>query len=151
MLDTYRIERRIKEVHKRVKFLVDEYRNLTEEEFVKDDMINASAERNLQVAIQACIDIANHIVASLGLDKKFDSTAEVFYELVDNGILDGDFANKMASITGYRNVLVDAYLDVQRKITYDNIQNRLSDLSEFAKYIEEFLGRYEKKHGTNSS
>ena len=145
MLDTYRTRKRIQEIHKRIKKLEEKFKPLGEREFVEDDSLNAEAERHLQVAIQACIDIANHIVASLGLNKKFETVGEVFYELVENGILDGDFANKMVSITGYRNVLVHGYLDVQRKITYDNIQNHLGDLSEFAKYIEEFLEKYEAK------
>ena len=145
MLDTYRIERRIQEIHRRVKLLNEKFKPLSEDELTKDEILNSSAERNLQIAIQACIDIANHMVASLGLNKKFETTGEVFYELVENGIFDGDFANKMISITGYRNVLVHGYLDVERKITYDNIQNRLDDLAKFAQYIEEFLTKYENK------
>jgi len=145
VLDTYRIERRIQEIHKRLKKLNDKFKPLRESEFVKDDSLNAEAERHLQTAIQACIDIANHIVASLGFNKKFEKTGEVFYELVENGILDGDFAEKMINITGFRNILVHGYLDVQRNITYDNIQNRLGDLAKFAQYIENFLEKYEKK------
>ncbi|OGM14742.1 hypothetical protein A3D84_00370 [Candidatus Woesebacteria bacterium RIFCSPHIGHO2_02_FULL_42_20] len=106
--------------------------------------MNSSAEHNLQVAIQACLDIANHIVASLGFSREFDKNSEVFYELAQEDILPGDFADKMISMTGYRNVLVHGYLNVKKGITYDNIQNRLPDLAQFAQYIEKFLEKYEK-------
>lgn len=146
MLDTYRIRRRIQEIHRRLKVLNEKFKPLNEKEFISDDSINAEAERHLQIAIQACIDISNHIVASLGLNRKFETTGEVFYELSKENIITGDFADMMNSITGYRNVLVHGYLDVQRKITYDNIQNRLSDLAKFAQYIEKFLEKYQKNH-----
>ncbi|KKQ93690.1 MAG: hypothetical protein UT19_C0008G0015 [Candidatus Woesebacteria bacterium GW2011_GWB1_39_10b] len=139
MLDTYRVKRRIKEIHKRLKVLNDKFKPLERSEFIPDDSLNAEAERHLQIAIQACIDIANHIIASLGLNRNFETVSEVFNELAKEHIIDGDFANIMISITGYRNVLVHGYLDVQREITYDNIQNRLPDLAQFAKYIEKFL------------
>ena len=78
MLDTYRIERRIQEIHKRLKKLNDKFKPLRESEFVKDDSLNAEAERHLQTAIQACIDIANHIVASLGFKRSLKKQAKSF-------------------------------------------------------------------------
>ncbi|EKD57772.1 MAG: hypothetical protein ACD_57C00150G0004 [uncultured bacterium] len=144
MLDTYKVVSRVKEIRKRVRLLEKRFKPLLEEELTKDEVLNSSAEHNLQVAIQACLDIANHIVASLGFSREFDKNSEVFYELAQEDILPGDFADKMISMTGYRNVLVHGYLNVKKGITYDNIQNRLPDLAQFAQYIEKFLEKYEK-------
>ena len=144
MLDTYKVLSRIKEIRRRIGLMEEKFKPLSEEELTKNDVLNDAAEHSLQIAIQACIDIANHIVASLGLSRNFESVSEVFYELAKEHIIDGDFANIMISVAGYRNVVVNGYLEVQRKITYDNIQKRPPDLAKFAQCIEEFLEKYEK-------
>lgn len=145
MLDTYRIRVRIKEIRKRLTILDKNFKGVPEKKFTKDESLNAAAERHLQIAIQACIDIANHIVAALGLERPAKETAEAFYSLVKEGIIPDDFVHTMVKITGYRNVLVHGYLEVNRHETYLNIQKRLPGLSKFAKYIEEFLENYKTK------
>lgn len=142
MLDTHRIRTRTKEIRRRLLVLERKVKDIPKKEFLKDNLLNDVAERNLQVAIQACIDIANHIVAALGLDRSFKETAEVFETLAREKIIPKDFVPTMKKITGYRNVVVHDYLEVDRSITYRIIQKHLPDLAEFAKYIEEFLQRY---------
>jgi len=145
VLDSYRIRTRLKEINKRVRILNEKFKPLSEEKLTKDEILNTSAERNLQIAVQACIDIANHIVAAFALDRAFRETAEVFDSLAQEKIIPDDFANTMIKITAYRNVLVHGYLDVNRRITYENIQKHLSDLTKFAQYIEKFLEKKSKK------
>ncbi|OGM19508.1 hypothetical protein A2955_02535 [Candidatus Woesebacteria bacterium RIFCSPLOWO2_01_FULL_37_19] len=145
MLDTSRIAERLSLIRGNSRILERDYKDQPKDRFFKDEMFNASAERLLQTAIQACIDISNHIIASLGLKKPKEDTAETFRILYKEGILPEDFAKTMVSITGYRNVLVHGYLDVDKEETYKNINFHLDDLAQFAKYIEEFLERYEAK------
>lgn len=71
MLDTYRIKIRIAEIRKRLNILHRDFKGIPEDQMVKDEALNAAAERHLQIAIQACIDIANHIIAALGLEKPY--------------------------------------------------------------------------------
>lgn len=145
MLDIYRIRTRIQEIRKRVLELENNYKGITKEKFVKDGMLTAAAERNLQVATQACIDIANHIVATLGLERPVEETAEVFNTLGNEGILPEGFVNTMKKMTGYRNILVHGYLIVDPNKTYDYIQNNLADFSTFTKHIEKLIEKTEKK------
>src|SRR3989344_308324 len=145
MLDTSRIAERLSLIRWNSRILERDYKDQPKDRFFKDEMFNASAERLLQTAIQACIDISNHIIASLGLKKPKEDTAETFRILYKEGILPEDFAKTMVSITGYRNVLVQGYLDVDKEETYKNINFHLDDLAQFAKYIEDFLERYETK------
>lgn len=144
MLDTHRIRTRIKEMRRRLIILGKNYKDIPEEKFVKDENLNAAAERSLQVAIQACIDIANHLVSALGLERPSKETAEVFTSLAQEDIVPEKFVQTMKKITGYRNVLVHDYLKVDPHITYQNIQKRLPDLAKFAQYIEEFLEKQKK-------
>ena len=108
---------------------------------------NNAAEHHLQIAIQACIDIASHIVATLGLPAPSKETAEVFKSLAKEKIITNEFAEVMKDVVSYRNVIVHGYLDVNRKITYENIQKHLPDLSKFAQYIERFLEKKAKALG----
>lgn len=139
MLDTHRIRTRIKEIRKRSTLLNKYFKGVVQATFLKDDRLNAEAERHLQIAIQACIDIANHLVASLGLDRPAKETAEVFDSLAKEDIIPPSFVPTMKRMTGYRNILIHEYLNVDRRITYTNIQQRLPQLSKFAEYIEKFL------------
>ena len=145
MLDTYRIKTRIEEIRKRIDVLEQNFKNIPESRFLKDYRLNAEAEHHLQVAIQACIDIASHIVAVFGLERAAEETYEVFESLAQENIIPKKFLPIMRAMTGYRNVVVHDYLSVKRRITYDNIQKRLPDLSKFAQYIEEFLEKQKPK------
>ena len=42
-------------------------------------------------------------------------------------------------MVGFRNILVHDYLEVDRKIVYDVLQNRLGDLEELKKVFVTFL------------
>ena len=144
MLDTSRIAERLSLIRENSRILEKDYKGKPLEKYLEDENFNASAERFLQTAIQACIDISNHIVASLGLQKPKEDNAETFRILSKEGILPEKFSKVMISVTGYRNVLVHGYLEVERKETYKNIYYHLDDLAKFAKYIEEFLEKYKK-------
>lgn len=145
MLDIHRIQIRTKEIRRRILILEKQYQKISEDEFVGDLEKNANAERHLQIAIQACIDIANHIVAVLGLHHPMKETADVFFSLAEEDIIPKDFAKVMKKMTGYRNILVHGYLEVNPHKTYSYIQSQLPDLSKFLLYIEEFLEKQEKK------
>lgn len=146
MLDIYRIKTRLGELRKRILILRRDFSVLTEEMLLKDENLYASAERHLEVAIQACLDIANHLVSSLGLERPKQKPAEVFRTLAGENILEPDLAELMAQAVGYRNVLVHEYLLVDRHLTYLNIQKGLDDLVRFGKLIEEFLEKQGKKN-----
>lgn len=139
MLDTYRISERLSLVRSKLLLLEKDYKGQPKEKFFKDEKFNSAAERILQVAIQACIDISNHLVSALGLKKPSKDTAETFRILAAEGILTEEFAKKMVRIAGYRNILVHGYLEVERGETYKNINHHLSDLVEFGRQIEKFL------------
>lgn len=145
MLDIYRVRTRIEEINRRLRILNRDFKPLEEEKLTTDETINAAAERHLQIAIQASLDIANHLVASLGLKRPAESAGEVFETLASEGIIPQTLGEKLIKATGYRNILTHEYADVDRHQTYLNLQNNLPDLSEFAKYIELFLEKQESK------
>ena len=51
------------------------------------------------------------------------------------------FADKMASMIGFRNLLVHDYTDINLKLVYEFLQTKLTDFEEFIKHIVEWLNR----------
>ena len=145
MLDTYRVKTRIEEIRRRLQILEKDFKSLPEEKLVTDENLYAAAERHLEVAIQACLDIANHLISSLGLERPQKEASEVFFTLAKEGVVPSDLAQVMKLVVGYRNIVAHEYLDVERHFTYKYIQEGLPDLAKFAKEIEKFLQEFSQK------
>lgn len=145
MLDAQRIRSRIEEIRRRVKLLESQFKAFPEEKLILDETLYAAAERHLEVAIQSCIDIGNHLVAQLGLERPKRENKEIFLILAGSDIFPYEFARKLTDMVGYRNILVHEYTEVERHNTYENIQSNLGDFAKFSQYIEKFLQKKEIK------
>ncbi|MEM1730884.1 MAG: HepT-like ribonuclease domain-containing protein, partial [Ignisphaera sp.] len=61
--------------------------------------------------------------------------------LAKAGIIPKDYAETMASMIGFRNLLVHDYASINLNLVYEFLQTKLSDLNAFIKYIVEWLER----------
>lgn len=113
---------------------------LTFEEFAADPILHAAAERHFQVAIQAAIDVASILLASESVHIP-DSYKEIFYALGETGIVPAEFSQNLASMAGFRNVLVHLYLEVDLERVFRYLQNNLGDFELFAKYVSDYLSQ----------
>lgn len=97
----------------------------------------AKAERYLQLAIEACVDIAELIISDqrLPTPKTARETIEI---LGDNGILKKEFASEFAPAVGFRNILIHDYLKIDYNQVADKINNRLGDFEKFAQQVAKF-------------
>ena len=106
-------------------------------EFETDIYLKDIVERNLEVAAQACIDIANRIIAVEGLEKPSDAYGAI--EMLGGAkVLPPDLAHRLAPIAGFRNILVHEYLEIDWDQVLDNLR-RLADLYKFADYVVEWM------------
>jgi len=103
------------------------------EKYLKDEGILDRAERNLQIAVQVCIDIGSHVIAEKGYRPPY-SYADIFKVLEEEGCLPEDLANTMQQIAGFRNILVHEYLEVDNKIVYECLQ-KIEDFKRFAAHV----------------
>ena len=94
---------------------------------------------NLQRGIQACIDLAAHIVASeaLGIPQ---TVRENFSLLQNKGIISRDMTVKMQKMTGFRNIAVHDYQTMDPKILKSVLTKDLKDLEDFYVAVLEFYG-----------
>jgi uncharacterized protein YutE (UPF0331/DUF86 family) len=93
---------------------------------------------NLQRAVQAAIDLASHVVATEGYGLP-DTAAGVFTLLTERGVLDGELAERLRRMVGFRNVAIHGYQALDPEIVESIVQRHLGDLQALsARIVEEF-------------
>lgn len=131
------IENRIKKLQDYLEKLV-ELKNINKDEFVSDFRNSNSAKYLLQVSIECCLDISNHIIAS----EKFrspDDYADSFRVLNEQKIVPDSLIDRLIEMAKFRNRIVHIYWEVDEDLVYDIIQNYLSDFELFIQSILKVL------------
>ena len=132
-------------LRQKIAFIEGNLRNLrdiaqvTEDEFMASNLHFHASVRMLQIAVEAMIDAASHIVAAerLGLSKNY---AHTFQLLAAAHIIPQDFAEKAKQMARFRNRAVHLYDDdIDPPEIYNILQNDLADFEEFVRLI---VGRY---------
>lgn len=118
------------------------------EALLEDPYLQDIVERNLEVAAQCCLDIANRII-SLEAARKPQDYYEGIIRLGEIGVLPVEFARDFASIAGFRNILVHEYLDLDWDEVYANLQ-ALDDMHIFAKQVRQWLENRERLNHEHS-
>lgn len=93
-------------------------------------------EHTLQLAIQAMLNVASHIISDERLGEP-ESNRQMFDLLVQNKWLDQSLAMRLRSMAGFRNILVHGYTNVDLDIVRDVLENHLDDFRLFVKIIRE--------------
>lgn len=96
-----------------------------------DIIIERFVERTLQLAIQAIIDLASHIVADDQLGDP-STTHELLDLLARNGWIEQAQLPVLHRVIGFRNVLVHDYDDVDIAVVRLVVSHHLGDLVAFA-------------------
>ena len=134
------IERRLEKLDVCLKKLKP-FRSMQKDEILKDPYFQDIIERNLQVAAQSVIDIANRII-SLDALKKPRDYYEAILILGQAGILPSDFAQKLAPIAGFRNILVHDYLEIDWEEVNSNLQH-IGDLETYMQHVKNWMREQE--------
>jgi uncharacterized protein YutE (UPF0331/DUF86 family) len=116
-------------------------RNLARTErdvFLRDPEKLGAAKYYLQVAIEVCIDLGNHLIASERWRAPRDYR-DVFSVLQENGVVTEEFAQTLRQMAGLRNLLVHLYWEIDDAQIYADVQNNLDDFDRYARCILEFL------------
>jgi|GraSoiStandDraft_4_1057263.scaffolds.fasta_scaffold56848_1 uncharacterized protein YutE (UPF0331/DUF86 family) len=129
MVDQNIIQARIEKIRESIARL-RKFGTMSEDQFCEDDDSSKLAERHLEIAIQAAIDIGHHVIADMDLGLPQDYK-DVFRILAKHNIISSHLGKKLESMTGMRNVLVHDYLQLDVHRIYAAIKNDLGDLDEF--------------------
>ena len=91
-------------------------------------------EHTLQVAIQAALDVASHIVSDERLGEP-QTNRDLFDLLAKAGWIDAGLAGPLKNMAGFRNILVHGYDDVDLGIVRSVLESHLDDLATFVATI----------------
>ncbi len=110
------------------------------EEVVSDFTKLESAKHLLQISIESCLDISNHIIASenLGAPKNY---ADSFKILTENDILPKESLITFQRMARFRNRLVHIYWEIEAEAVYQILQENLRDFDTFAQNILEYMDK----------
>lgn len=108
--------------------------------FLKDKILIGSAKYYLQVSIECCLDVANHIIASERFRAPADY-ADSFSVLEDEGVLTQDLTLRLRQMAKFRNRLVHLYGEVDNKFVYNAISEDLKDIHQFREAIFDYFMR----------
>lgn len=108
------------------------------EEFINSPERYGSAERFLHLAIEAMMDLGNHIIAGLELGE-VNWYSDIPLLLFTAGYIDDELKETWTRMIGFRNVLVHDYLDIDREIVHEVLHNHLEDIEALKRVFAQFL------------
>jgi uncharacterized protein YutE (UPF0331/DUF86 family) len=108
------------------------------EDFVSDPERYGSAERFLHLAIEAILDMGNHVIADsdLGIVNWYSDIPSI---LANKGYIDSDLEKKWLQMIGFRKTLVHDYLEIDRTIVYEILRGHLEDIEASKRIFAQFL------------
>lgn len=86
-----------------------------------------NAKYHLVIAIECCIDIANHVIASENYRFPRDN-ADSLVVLTEHGVLDAQRRDALRAMARFRNRLVHLYGNVDDERVYEYLREGLSDI-----------------------
>ncbi len=118
---------------------VSDLRRLAQPEALATDVREQRfVEHTLQLAIQAALDVASHIVSDRRLGEP-RTNRELFDLLQRDAWIEDPLASTLRNMAGFRNVLVHGYDDVDLAVVRDVLGNHLSDLETFVEAVRRRL------------
>jgi uncharacterized protein YutE (UPF0331/DUF86 family) len=117
---------------------VGEYSAITVEQYRGDWKIQRIVERTLQMMIELCADIANHVISDNGL-RTPETYADTFRVLAENSILTQDQLAVMEKMAKFRNIVVHQYETVDAEIVILVLRRHLDDFRQFSDSVVQFI------------
>ncbi len=120
---------------------VRENRRDTAEALAADENALDVVSFNLMLAIQACADIASHLIADEGWPPPAN-LAQSFSCLAQHGVLTDGTAKTLGRAVGLRNVVAHAYGRINVTVVHGAATSGLDDLQRFAAEVARWLATH---------
>ncbi|MBI4601253.1 MAG: DUF86 domain-containing protein [Planctomycetes bacterium] len=117
--------------------LLEELQRVPQEEFIRDPRHHLLAERCFQLAIQCLLYVCYRLAADAGWPKPQDGPGAIQL-LAEKGVLPSAFAQRIAGMANFRNILVHAYLNIRRDVVHSKLA-QVGDLREFQRHVLAYL------------
>lgn len=107
-------------------------------QYSKDIRLQRFVERTLHIAIEACLDIGNHIISDEGFREPEDNR-DVFKILGENGIITGSLQKRLQDMASFRNLIVHSYAKIDNEVVFGILKKRLGDIEAFIKAVSKTM------------
>ena len=111
---------------------------LSQKEFLSDSNYYDSAKYNLIVAVEAIIDLCNHVIAQEKLGKP-EEYSDVLRIIGTRLSLDADFIMRLEKMAKFRNLIVHLYWKVDNTEVYNILKNNLDDFDFIKNALKGYL------------
>ena len=113
---------------------LDEFRHITVEAYRADLKTQRIVERTLHLAIETCLDLAEHVIADRRL-RVPASHAEAFEILREAGLIVDPLAASLMQMAEFRNILVHDYARIDAERVVRILAVDLGDLGGFKQAV----------------
>ena len=93
---------------------------------------------NLMLAVQACADIASHLIADEGWPAA-QNLAEGFQRMHERGVISAASASALSRAVGLRNVVAHGYAGIDAKLVHAAATQGVAELDTFAREVGAWL------------
>jgi uncharacterized protein YutE (UPF0331/DUF86 family) len=140
------LEKKLKDIDDRVSRLRELSSDIASfEDYQASRDYREMVERNLQVAIEGCLDVGKIIISREKLRQPEDNKG-IFVVLAEVGILRKESLSSLVPMAGTRNILVHGYDKIEDVQVYGILKRKLGDFLNFLKDIKD---NYLQKKGRN--
>ncbi len=126
-------------IERNIRFL-REYKEKDEAEILGSYKDLQAIKYSLFEIIEACIDIASHIISTKGFERA-ENYAEMFEILDKNNIIRTTLSKKLSNMARFRNILVHGYAKIDNSKVLLFVKEELKDIEN---YIQEILETIKK-------
>jgi uncharacterized protein YutE (UPF0331/DUF86 family) len=117
---------------------IREFSKISIAAYKSDWKMQRIVERTLQMLIELCIDIANHIISDEGL-RLPSGYADTFTVLMEEKVINRKLLKTMDKMAKFRNVVVHQYEKIDPAIVVSILHNNLKDFESYKKAIIKYL------------
>lgn len=115
---------------------IGEFSGVSVDEYKSDWKSQRIVERTLQMLIETCADIANHIISDRNM-RIPTSYSDTFRVLLENDAIDENLFAVMEKMAKFRNIVVHQYEEVDAEIVIMILRKHLDD---FVRFRDAILG-----------
>lgn len=94
---------------------------------------------NLMLAVQACADIASHVIADQSWRPPARTLADAFAQLAERGVIDPKTQGALTRAVGLHNVVAHGYAGIDPSSVHRAVTEGVADLDAFAAQIASWL------------
>jgi len=111
--------------------------DITHQKYIVDIRMQRFVERTLQIAVEACLDVAHHIISDEGW-REPDSYADAFVVLAENDVISASDAKTYRLMAQFRNKIVHYYEKVDPEQVFAVFVGHLGDFEGYVKSVRKW-------------